>query len=113
MRTDGDLNNLLKQANGKIDKAGLLLKEIKGMGDLAVEVFFNSAQSVWPSIAPSVDSRSLKTAAEIGIGTDLDEIYNALDRDPMRMSWFANGLSEVRLEKRQREIEEAIMDGVE
>ncbi|KAJ5952356.1 FAD dependent oxidoreductase [Penicillium vulpinum] len=102
---DGDLNNLLKQANGKPDKAGLLLKEIKGMGDLAVEVFFNSAQSVWPRIAPSVDSRSLKTAGEIGIGTDLDGIYNTLDRDPMRMSWFANGLSEVRLEKRQDAIE--------
>ncbi|KAJ5423837.1 FAD dependent oxidoreductase [Penicillium cf. griseofulvum] len=103
---DGDLNNLLKQADGKIEKAGLLLKEIKGIGDLAVEVFFNSVQGVWPSIAPSVDSRSLKTAAEIGIGTDLDEIYNALDRDPMRMGWFANGLSEVRLERRQKAIEE-------
>ncbi|KAJ5496929.1 FAD dependent oxidoreductase [Penicillium fimorum] len=94
LSTDGDLNNLLQDANCKIDKVGLLLKEVKGIGDLAVEVFFNSVQSVWPSIAPFVDSRSLKTAAEIGIGTDLDEIYNALDRDPMRMSWFANGLSE-------------------
>ncbi|KAJ5558629.1 hypothetical protein N7535_008846 [Penicillium sp. DV-2018c] len=103
---DGDLNNLLKQANGNPDKVKLLLKEVKGIGDLAVEVFFNNVQSVWPSIAPSIDSRSLKTADEIGIGTDLDQIYEILDQDPVRMSWFANGLSEVRLEKRQDVIEE-------
>ncbi len=106
MIEDGDLNNLLKQANGKPDKVAILLKEIKGMGDLAVEVLFNNLQSIWPSIAPSIDSRSLKTAAEIGIGADLDQIYNLLEQDPVRMSWFANGLSEVRLEKREDVIED-------
>ncbi|CAI7652652.1 unnamed protein product [Penicillium glandicola] len=102
---DGDLNNLHKKADGKIQKAKILLKDIRGMGDLAVEVFLNNVQSVWPSIAPTLDSRSLKTAAEMGIGTDLDQIYNVLEQDPMRMSWFTNGLSEVRLEKRQDVIE--------
>lgn len=82
-----------------------MLKEVRGMGDLAVEVFFNNVQSVWPTIAPSVDSRSLKTAADAGMGTNLDEIYGVLEHDPVRMSWFANGLSEVRLEKRQEVIE--------
>ena len=76
------------------------------MGDLAVEVFFNNVQSVWPSIAPFIDSRSLHTASEIGIGTDLSQIYSALERDPVRMSLFTNGLSEVRLEKRQDVIED-------
>lgn len=76
------------------------------MGDLAVEVLFDNLQSIWPSLAPSIDSRSLKVAAEIGIGTDLDKIYNVLDNDPVRMSWFANGLSEVRLEKREDVIED-------
>ncbi|KAK4870420.1 hypothetical protein LT330_004768 [Penicillium expansum] len=105
-RYDGDLNNLLKLADGKIHKARILMKEVRGMGDVAVEVFFNNVQSVWPSIAPCLDSRNLKIADEIGIGTDLDEIYNTLEQDPMRMSQFANGLSEVRLEKRQGVIEE-------
>ncbi|KGO63850.1 hypothetical protein PITC_054760 [Penicillium italicum] len=105
-RYDGDLNNLLKLADGKIHKVRILMKEVRGMGDVAVEVFFNNVQSVWPSIAPCLDSRSLKTADEIGIGTDLDEIYNALEQDPIRMSWFANGLSEVRLEKRKEVVEE-------
>jgi hypothetical protein len=82
------------------------MKEIKGMGELAVEVFFNNVQSVWPAIAPFIDSRSLKTAVDVGIGDDLDYIYKTLGEDPVRMSWFANGLSEVRLEKKQDVIEE-------
>lgn len=81
------------------------MQEIKGIGELAVEIFFNNVQSVWPCIAPFVDSRSLKTADEVGIGTDMDAIYEALHQDAEQMSWFANGLSSVRLEKRQSSIE--------
>ena len=74
------------------------------MGDLAIDLFFNNVQSVWPSLAPFLDSRSLKTAEEIGIGTDLDAIYGALHQEPEEMTLLANGLSEVRLEKKQRDI---------
>jgi len=102
---DGDLNNLLKKADGRREKTRTLMKEIKGIGDLAVELFFDSVQSVWPSIAPFIDSRSLQTAKEVGIRADMDGIWNALHQDPKQMSWFANGLSVVRLEKRESAIE--------
>lgn len=82
-----------------------MMMEIRGVGELAVEIFLNNAQSVWPAMAPFLDKRSLKTADEIGIGTDLDAIYDAVQRDPVQMSWFANGLSTVRLEKRQRSLD--------
>ncbi|KAJ5246347.1 hypothetical protein N7468_001330 [Penicillium chermesinum] len=97
---DGDLNHLLQAANGDREDARALMKEVKGVGDLGVELFFNNVQSVWPDIAPFLDSRSLNTAAEIEIGQDLDAIYGALGRDPKEMSVFANGLSTVRLEKK-------------
>lgn len=71
------------------------------MGELAVEIFLNNVQSVWPSMAPFLDERSIKTADEIGIGANLEAMYEAVQRDPVQMSWFANGLSAVRLEKRQ------------
>ncbi|KAJ5754892.1 hypothetical protein N7533_004435 [Penicillium manginii] len=82
-----------------------LIKEIKGIGELAVELFFDNVQSVWPSIAPFVDSRSLQTAEEVGIGANMQAVYSALDQDPKQMSWFVNGLSSVRLEKKQFAIE--------
>lgn len=56
-------------------------------------------------MAPFLDERSLKTAEEVGIGNDLDAIYDAVQRDPVQMSWLANGLSAVRLEKRQRSLD--------
>lgn len=70
-----------------------------------MEIFLNNAQSVWPTMAPFLDERSLKTAEEVGIGNDLDAIYDAVQRDPVQMSWLANGLSAVRLEKRQRSLD--------
>lgn len=57
-------------------------------------------------MAPFVDARSLQTAEEVGIGTDLDTVYAELNKDPLEMSKFANGLSMVRLEKKKGEIEE-------
>ncbi|KAL4904953.1 hypothetical protein BDW74DRAFT_153831 [Aspergillus multicolor] len=78
---DGDLNNLIKKAKNDPQKARQLVKEVHGLGDLGVELFFNNVQSVWPSIAPFVDSRSLKTAEDAGLGTDLNAIYSDLDKD--------------------------------
>ncbi|KAJ5697776.1 hypothetical protein N7488_011460 [Penicillium malachiteum] len=97
---DGDLNNLLHAAHGDREEVRKLMKEFKGVGDLGVELFFNNVQSIWPSIAPFLDSRSLNTADDIGIGRDLDAIYGALGREPEGMTRLANGLSKVRLENK-------------
>ncbi|KAF5859999.1 hypothetical protein ETB97_002138 [Aspergillus alliaceus] len=101
---DGDLNNLLEEAHHDREQVRELIKEIKGLGDLGADLFFNNVQSVWPSIAPFVDRRSLQTADQVGIGTDLDAIYADLKRDSMKMSRLANGLSTARLEKKQGEL---------
>ncbi|KAJ5656490.1 hypothetical protein N7507_008440 [Penicillium longicatenatum] len=98
---DGDLNNLLHAAHGDREKVRTLMKEFKGVGDLGVELFLNNVQSIWPSIAPFLDSRSLQTAEEIGIGGDLNAIYGTLGENPEEMSVLANGLSTVRLEKKK------------
>ncbi|KAH1493639.1 hypothetical protein LV164_005372 [Aspergillus fumigatus] len=103
---DGDLNNLLKKAGNDRKRTRDLIKGIKGLGDLGVDIFLNNVQCVWPSMAPFLDARSLKTAEELGIGTDLEAIYESLNRDPIRMSRLANGLSHVRLDKKQQEVQE-------
>ncbi|KAJ5746185.1 hypothetical protein N7520_011367 [Penicillium odoratum] len=101
IKYDGDLKNLLETAHEDREEVRGLMMEFKGIGDLGLELFFNNVQSVWPSIAPFLDSRSLQTAEEIGIGRDLDAIYGALGQEPEKMSLLANGLSKVRLEKKQ------------
>ncbi|KAL4968721.1 uncharacterized protein BDV14DRAFT_166604 [Aspergillus stella-maris] len=97
---DGDLNNLMKSAKNDPQKARQLVKEVHGLGDLGVELFFNNVQSVWPSIAPFVDSRSMQTAEEAGLGTDLQAIYGNLEKDSVKMCKLANALSAARLDKR-------------
>ncbi|KAL4733507.1 hypothetical protein BDV11DRAFT_81110 [Aspergillus similis] len=97
---EGDLNNLIKKAGYDPATTRQLIKEVHGLGDLGVELFFNNVQSVWPTIAPFVDSRSLKTAEDAGLGTDLNAIYDGLGNDSVRMCKLANALSAARLDKR-------------
>lgn len=73
---------------------------------MATDLFCDDAQAVWPILAPTIDHRSLDTADEVGIGRDIDHIFTLLDRDPVQMSKLARGLSNVRLSKRQEEIEQ-------
>jgi hypothetical protein len=103
---DGDLNNLLKKADSDPARVRELVKEIKGLGDLATDLFADNAQAVWPALAPSIDARSLDTAEEVGIGRDVEAIFAELDRDPVEMSRLARGLSTVRLAHKQHDIEE-------
>ncbi|KAL4979560.1 COPI associated protein-domain-containing protein [Aspergillus desertorum] len=89
---DGDLNNLIKKAGYDRTTTRQLIKEVHGLGDLGVELFFNNVQSVWPTIAPFVDSRSLKTAEDAGLGTDLDAIFEDLGNDSVEICKLANAL---------------------
>jgi hypothetical protein len=102
---DGDLNNLLKKAGDNPSQIRHLIREIKGFGDVAADLFCDDAQAVWHVLAPTIDHRSLDTAKEVGIGTDIEAIYGELGRDPVQMSRLARGLSAVRLSKHQADIE--------
>jgi hypothetical protein len=96
---DGDLNNLLKKADGKIAKVRELLKEVKGIGDVGVDIFMDTAQGVVPSLAPFVDPRSKKTAETVGLGSDVQALYEMVEKEPMEMCKLASALTNVRLEK--------------
>ncbi|CRG84338.1 hypothetical protein PISL3812_01635 [Talaromyces islandicus] len=102
---DGDLNNLLRKAEHKPAHIRELIREIKGFGDVAVDLFCDDAQAVWPVLAPTIDHRSLDTADDVGLGRDIDSLYALLGRDPVQMSKLARGLSNVRLSRSQEEIE--------
>lgn len=106
MQSDGDLNNLLEKADNNPTQIRHLVREIKGFGDVATDLFCDDAQAVWPVLAPTIDHRSLDTAEEVGIGRDIDAIYAELGHDPVQMSKLARGLSAVRLSKNQDDIEQ-------
>ncbi|KAL8927377.1 MAG: hypothetical protein Q9172_001375 [Xanthocarpia lactea] len=100
---DGDLNNLLSKANAQPVKVRQLIKEIKGIGNVGVDIFCDTAQGIWPCLAPFIDPRSMKTANECGLGEDIERIWDAIGKDPEKMCKLAAALTTVRLEKREQE----------
>lgn len=81
------------------------MKEIKGVGDIAVDIFFTSIQHLWTDLAPWIEPRSLETAKRLGIGKDVEAIYDAVKRDPREMCKLSRALAQVRLEKEEKEFE--------
>lgn len=99
----GDLNKLLEKADTSAVQVRSLLKEIKGIGNVGTDIFCDTAQGIWPCLAPFIDPRSMKTAQQCGLGEDLNAIWETIDQDPERMCRLAAALTTVRLEKKEKE----------
>ncbi|KAK5943315.1 hypothetical protein PMZ80_004322 [Knufia obscura] len=112
---DGDLNNLLGQAkeaagsdasHEKVrDEVRSRLKKIKGVGEVAVDVFCDTAQGVWRELAPFLDPRSQKTAEGLGLSGDAEVLFGEpeIGRHPVEMCRLASALTVVRLEGKEGE----------
>ncbi|KAL8934647.1 MAG: hypothetical protein Q9216_005800 [Gyalolechia sp. 2 TL-2023] len=99
----GNLNNLLDDANSSLARVRSLLKEIEGIGNVGINIFCDTAQGIWPCLAPFIDPRSMKTAQQCGHDEDIDAIWETVDKDPERMCRLAAALTTVRLEKKEKE----------
>ena len=106
---EGDLNNLLPSppTDSSPIEVRKRLKEIKGLGDVGADIFFDTAQGVWPCLAPFVDPRSAKTADQIGIPSDAKTLWESkeINRDPVSMAKLAAALTHVRLARIEREFQ--------
>lgn len=103
LTADNDLNNLLKKADSSPPKIRTLLKEIKGIGNVGLDIFCDTAQHIWPCLAPYIDPRSMKTAQQCGLGDDVQKLWEAVGKDPEKMCRLAAALTTVRLEKKEKE----------
>ncbi|RYP37916.1 hypothetical protein DL767_002788 [Monosporascus sp. MG133] len=91
----GDLNSILKTAGEDRTKIRAELKRIKGLGDVGIDIFFDTAQHVWPCLAPFLDPRSAKTAEAVGIGSDVQQLWDAVSREPEQMCRLAAALTKI------------------
>ena len=99
---DGDLNNLLKRADFSPAQVRKLFQEIKGVGKVGTDIFFGSAQGVWPRLAPFIDPRSMDTAKHCGLG---DNLWEAVGQDPIKMCRLSSALTTIRLEKKESDFQ--------
>lgn len=105
MCVDGDLNSIVKRAESSPAKVRNIIKGIKGIGNVGVDIFFDTAQAVWPSLAPFIDPRSLKTAEQCGIGGDVDRLWEEIGKDATQMCRLSSALTRIRLEKKEHEFQ--------
>lgn len=106
---EGDLNTILHDTEQKgegaeiREKARKKIKEVKGFGELAADVFCNTVQGVWGELAPFLDPRSQKTAVRIGLPGSAEELFGMVGRNPVEMARLASALTVVRLERKELE----------
>ncbi|KAI1392123.1 uncharacterized protein F4822DRAFT_441220 [Hypoxylon trugodes] len=102
---EGDLNTIPQLASENPTKIRAELKNIKGLGDIGINIFFDTAQHIWPCLAPFIDPRSLKTAEAIGIGADVDTLWQEVSEDPELLCRLAAALTKLRLDGRTNEFQ--------
>jgi hypothetical protein len=89
-RYGGDLRRLREAAGRDPPKERRLLKQVKGMGDVGVDIFFREAQVAWEELFPFADRRALRAAAKLGLGRDARSL--ARGRDPQTFARLVAGL---------------------
>jgi hypothetical protein len=69
-RYRGDLRRLRAEAGRDPSQERRLLKEVKGLGDVGVDIFFREAQVAWEELFPFVDRRAAQAARRLGLDAD-------------------------------------------
>jgi hypothetical protein len=69
-RYRGDLRRLRAEAGQDPRQERRLLKEVKGLGEVGVDIFFREAQVVWGELFPFVDRRAVQAARRLGLDAD-------------------------------------------
>ncbi len=99
----GDLRNLREEAGRDPAQERNLLKKFKGMGDVGVDIFFREAQAAWDELMPFADDRALKAAKKLGLGDNISDLKNRVDKKDFPR--FIAGLVRIELEDAYGEIE--------
>jgi hypothetical protein len=103
-RYRGDLRRLRSAARQDPGAERKLLKELPGVDDAAVDLFFRDVQGVWNEIAPFADRPALTAARRLGLGRSVTELSElAGSRRSERLPWLVGALARVDQEKRYAE----------
>jgi hypothetical protein len=94
-RYRGDLRRLRAEAGQDPSRERRLLKEVKGLGDVGVDIFFREAQVAWEELFPFVDRRAVQAARRLGL--DPDPWALAGDQDPKAFGRLVAALVRTRL----------------
>jgi len=99
---EGDLGKLREAAGRDPARERELLKEFKGIGDVAVNIFFREMQLAWPELFPFADERTLADAKALGLPASAESLRRLVRRrrDFVRL---VSALVRVRLEHKHEQ----------
>jgi hypothetical protein len=106
-RYAGDLRRLRTQANREPSAERRLLRELPGVRNGTVDLFFREVQGPWREVAPFVDKRVLATARKLGLGdsvADLTAVTGGVGSE--KLAWLAGALARVEMDNRYNEVRE-------
>ena len=99
----GDLRRLREAAGRDPDRERKLLDQFKGVGEVAVNIFFREAQLAWPELYPFADARTLASAKALGLPADPKKLAG-LVRGRRQFVRLVAALIRVELEHKREEI---------
>ncbi len=79
-RYRGDLRRLRSAAGEDPTQERRKLEQLKGIGDVGVDIFFRDIQAVWPELYPFADSKSLEAAKALGLPQDSRKLAECVPR---------------------------------
>jgi hypothetical protein len=99
----GDLRNLRAAARADPAQERRLLDRFKGIGEVAVNIFFREAQLAWPELFPFADQRALACARTLGLPADAAKLA-ATVRGRQNFVRLVSALIRVQLERKHDEV---------
>lgn len=99
----GDLRTLRLAAERDPARERNLLDQFKGVGDVAINIFFREAQLAWPELFPFADDKALASAKKLGLPADPKRL-RALVRSRRDFVRLVAALVRVELEHKHDEI---------
>ena len=99
----GDLRKLRAVAGRDPTRERTLLDQCKGVGNVAVNIFFREAQLAWPELFPFADERALASAKKLRLPADAEQLKTLVRsrRDFVRL---VSALVRIQLEHSHDEI---------
>ena len=99
----GDLRKLRTAAEVDPVQERKLLDQFKGVGDVAIDIFFREAQLAWPELFPFADERALASAKKLGLPADRRKL-TSLVRGRENFVRLVSALVRIQLEHKHDEI---------
>jgi hypothetical protein len=81
-RWRGDFRRLREEAGRNQRRERQLLKEVKGLGDVGVDIFFREVQLAWDELRPFADRRALDAARRLRLGGNARALAKLTDGAP-------------------------------